>query len=137
MAGGHPRRIFAGVFLSVLALLALGILLMVWERQRATRIARVPATPQVVATPAHTGDIGVYLSGYVGTVETSNSVVFSISQDEVQEVVHKFDAGESLVVKAYNARTRPQCNQTEDWEWASGPKARHVIARAEAKRRPG
>ncbi len=102
MTGGHPRRIFAGLSLSVLALLALGILLMVWERQRATRIARVPATPQVVATPAHTGDIGVYLGPYVGTVETSNSVVFSISQNLVQKVIPKFDAGESLVVNAYD-----------------------------------
>jgi serine/threonine protein kinase len=56
---------------------------------------------QVSATTAHKGDIGVWLMN-LGTVESSNSVMFSITEDYCQEVVRKFDAHQALTVEAYD-----------------------------------
>ena len=60
-----------------------------------------PTRSPVLAIPAQKGDIGVYLLS-LGTVESSTSVLFPIVEDHVQEVVKKFDAGESLTVDAYD-----------------------------------
>ena len=56
---------------------------------------------QVSATMAHKGDIGVWLTE-LGTVESSNSVMFQIPEDYCQEVVRKFDAHQELTVEAYD-----------------------------------
>jgi len=58
---------------------------------------------QVSATTARKGDIGVRLS-HVGTVESSNSVVFAISEEDSQEVIRKFNAHQALTVEADNIR---------------------------------
>ncbi|MGA2661864.1 MAG: protein kinase [Verrucomicrobiota bacterium] len=62
---------------------------------------------QVSAATAHKGDIGVWLGAMgtvypLGTVESSNSVMFMIPQDYCQEVVRKFDAHQALTVEAYD-----------------------------------
>jgi len=64
--------------------------------------AAEPATPiSVLAIPAEKGGIRVYIS-CPGVVDSTNSVDFSIPESYVQEVVHKFDAGQALVVEAYD-----------------------------------
>jgi hypothetical protein len=57
--------------------------------------------PLLPAMAARRGDIGVYLAS-LGTVQSSNSVLFNIPQDRVQVVVKKFDARERLSVDAYD-----------------------------------
>jgi serine/threonine protein kinase len=57
---------------------------------------------QVSAATAHKGDMGVWLMS-LGTVESSNSVMFQIPQDYCQEVVRKFDAHQALTVEAYDS----------------------------------
>jgi serine/threonine protein kinase len=56
---------------------------------------------QVSATTARKGDIGVYLNS-LGTVESSNSVMFQIVEDDCQAVIKKFDAYQALTVEAFN-----------------------------------
>jgi serine/threonine protein kinase len=63
--------------------------------------ARKGPVNQVTATTARIGDIGVILNS-LGTVESSNSVMFSISEDYCQEVIRKFDAHQALPVDAEN-----------------------------------
>jgi multidrug efflux pump subunit AcrA (membrane-fusion protein)/predicted Ser/Thr protein kinase len=57
------------------------------------------AVMPVLATPAYSGNIAVRLT-CLGSVDSSNSVLFSIAQDYVQEVVKRFDAGQVLTVEA-------------------------------------
>jgi hypothetical protein len=67
-----------------------------------TNSARAPRLPNglpVLATAAYSGDIAVRLDS-IGTVESSNSVVFSIQESVVQEVVKRFGGGEVLTVEA-------------------------------------
>jgi hypothetical protein len=59
------------------------------------------AVVTIRASAAHKGDFGVYL-GYLGTVESSNSVTFQISEDYVQEVMKKFDARQPITIEAYD-----------------------------------
>jgi serine/threonine protein kinase len=56
---------------------------------------------QVSAATARNGDIGVRLAA-LGTVESSNSVVFAIPEDYCQEVIRKFDAHQAMTVEAYD-----------------------------------
>ena len=58
---------------------------------------------QVSATAARSGDIGVRLES-PGTVESSDSVMFAISEDYCQAVIRKFDAHQAMTVEAYDAR---------------------------------
>jgi multidrug efflux pump subunit AcrA (membrane-fusion protein) len=55
--------------------------------------------PALLATAAYKGDFAVRLTS-LGSVDSSNSVIFSIAQDYVQEVVKRFDAGQLLTVEA-------------------------------------
>jgi serine/threonine protein kinase len=116
-AGGRARRIVVGgvlafLALTVLAVVVVGFLILEARRseQRARAelsareaaqhlVARAPA--QVFAIPARKGDIRVYLN-CLGTVASSNSVVFSIAQDYVQEIVRKLGSGKPIAVEAYN-----------------------------------
>jgi hypothetical protein len=54
---------------------------------------------QVSATTARQGDIGVRLNT-LGTVESSNSVMFAIDQRYCQTVIRRFDAHQALTVEA-------------------------------------
>jgi serine/threonine protein kinase/uncharacterized membrane protein len=56
---------------------------------------------QISATTAQIGNIGVHLD-CLGTVESSNSVVFQIAEDYCQEVIREFDEHEALTVEAFN-----------------------------------
>jgi serine/threonine protein kinase len=56
---------------------------------------------QVSATTARNGDIGVRLNA-IGTVESSNSVMFVVPENYCQEVIHKFDSHQALAVEADN-----------------------------------
>jgi predicted Ser/Thr protein kinase len=68
-----------------------------------------PAQNLPVAVPlaaaAHSGDIANRIS-CLGTVDSSNSVVFSIPEDLAQGVVKRFDAGQLLTVEAQNREGR-------------------------------
>jgi HEAT repeat protein len=57
---------------------------------------------QVSATRARKGYIPVSIR-YVGTVESSNSVMFSIAEEYSQAVIRKFDAHQELTVEADNS----------------------------------
>jgi len=56
---------------------------------------------QVSAVTARKGDIRVNLTA-MGTVSSSNSVIFAIPEDYCQEVIRKFDAHQELAVEADN-----------------------------------
>jgi predicted Ser/Thr protein kinase len=60
----------------------------------------------VVATAAYRGDIAVRLDS-LGTVDSSNTAVFSIPESAVQEVVKRFDAGQLLTVEASDRAGKP------------------------------
>jgi hypothetical protein len=62
--------------------------------------------PPLLAGAAYKGDFAVRLTS-LGTVESSNSVIFSIAQDYVQEVVKRFDAGQVLTVEAEDRAGKP------------------------------
>jgi predicted Ser/Thr protein kinase len=55
--------------------------------------------PALLATAAYTGDFAVRLTG-LGSVDSSNSVVFAIPESAVQEVVKRLAAGQVLTVEA-------------------------------------
>jgi multidrug efflux system membrane fusion protein len=65
-----------------------------------------PAVMPVLAATAYSGDIAVRLDS-LGTVDLSNTVVFSIAQDYVQGVVKRFDAGQTLTVEAADRHGKP------------------------------
>jgi len=65
----------------------------------------VAGTP-VPAAAAYSGDIAVRLDA-IGTVESTNSAVFSIPQMAVQEVVKRFDAGQLMTVEAEDRDGKP------------------------------
>jgi predicted Ser/Thr protein kinase len=116
-AGGWRKYAFIGISAGIVALLALLICLRLVLRARAAerearrleqrhvqshRNTRNSGTVgQVSAVTAHKGDIGVWLN-FLGTVESSNSLMFAIPQDNCQEVVRKFDAHQALTVEAYD-----------------------------------
>jgi hypothetical protein len=84
--------------------------MLVWQPKQNSDAKSKPAAAQklsfgpvkqVSATTAQIGDIGVYLD-CLGTVESSNSVMFQIVEDDYQKVIKKFDAHEALTVKAFN-----------------------------------
>jgi tRNA A-37 threonylcarbamoyl transferase component Bud32 len=62
--------------------------------------------PELLATAAYKGDCAVWIEN-LGTVDSSNSAVFSIAQDYVQEVVKRFDAGQVLTVEAEDRQGKP------------------------------
>jgi len=68
-------------------------------RAEAAKESTMNLQPALPATAAYKGDFAVRLES-LGTVDSSNSVVFSIPQDDVQEVVKRFDAGQVLAVEA-------------------------------------
>jgi hypothetical protein len=100
-------RRFVGVALGLAALLCVSfVLLRSWKARRAEEMARALAAPiPVFAVSAQKGDIRVSLA-CIGSVESSNSALFSIPQNYVQEVVKKLDAGQSLIVTAYDQSGR-------------------------------
>jgi serine/threonine protein kinase len=106
MAGTELRprlrsRILMGAGLALVVLLtggALGYRHWVSGRDQA---ARSGAELPVVATAVIKGDVGRYLGSF-GTVESSNSVQFQITEDAVQEVVKKLDARQPLPIEAYD-----------------------------------
>ncbi len=55
--------------------------------------------PRIEATSARKGDMGRRI-GALGTVESSNSVVFAIDEKYCQEVIRKFDAHRTMAVEA-------------------------------------
>jgi tRNA A-37 threonylcarbamoyl transferase component Bud32 len=67
--------------------------------RRNDRIISEPSEMPVSVVAAYRGDISVHLEA-LGTVDSSNSVVFSIAQDYVQQVVKRFEAGQLLTVEA-------------------------------------
>ncbi len=101
------KRRFVGVALVIAALLCASFaLLRTWRARRAEEMARAFAAPiPVVAASAQKGDISVSLT-CIGSVESSNSALFIIPQNYVQEVVKKLDAGQSLIVTAYDQSGR-------------------------------
>jgi predicted Ser/Thr protein kinase len=100
-------RRFVGVALGILALLCVSFaLLRIWRVRRAQEMAQALAAPiPVFAVSAQKGDVSVFLT-CVGTVESSNSVMFALPENRVQEVVKKFDAGQSQTVTAYDRSSR-------------------------------
>jgi tRNA A-37 threonylcarbamoyl transferase component Bud32 len=85
--------------ISILGLLAaIAIPNFVKARQQAQANAQ---RQMVAAAVARTGDIEVYRQ-CLATVESSNSVMFQIAEDDCQEVIRKFDAHEPLTVEAFN-----------------------------------
>jgi len=61
------------------------------------------AVPHVSASTAHSGDIDETLAP-LGTVASSNSVVFQIAEDYCQQVVRQFDAHQPMPVEAADRR---------------------------------
>jgi hypothetical protein len=100
---GSARRRFVAVVLSIALLLSISLGLIVFLKvRREYEMAKALAAPvPVFAVSAQKGDISVSLTS-PGLVESSNSALFSIPGDYVQEVVKKFDAGQSLLVTAYD-----------------------------------
>ncbi|HTA30171.1 MAG TPA: protein kinase [Candidatus Cybelea sp.] len=100
---------------SILALLMLSYYLWWAFRASTARSAALRARAQVQgvvrngqanlvsATAARTGDIGVRIQS-LGTVESSNSIVFTIAENSCQEVIRKFDAHQTLAVEATNSQ---------------------------------
>jgi serine/threonine protein kinase len=99
------QRRFIAVALVIAGLLCVSfVFLRAARARRAEQMARTQALAApipVFAVSAQKGDISDYLTG-VGSVESSNSALFSIPQNYVQEVVKKLDAGQSLTVSAYD-----------------------------------
>ena len=77
-----------------------------------TNAAATPIAPAllagmpVLATAASSGDIAVRLDSF-GSVDSSNSAVFTIRESAVQEVVKRFDAGQLLTVEAEDRDGKP------------------------------
>jgi hypothetical protein len=99
--------------LAILALVVLNCIIAVIALRPTASGPRPPrpqaaSTPvQVVAVHAYKGDLGIHLSA-IGTVESSNTVLFAIPSTYVQTVVKKFDAGESLPIEAYDREFKEQ-----------------------------
>jgi tRNA A-37 threonylcarbamoyl transferase component Bud32 len=96
--------------LKVCAVLAVGIVLVCVQNKAIKSYLGLTESPQlsvtvhsgiipVLAAAAFKGDIPVRIAS-LGTVDSSNTVVFSIAQDYVQDVVKRFDARERLPVEA-------------------------------------
>ena len=116
-AAGGRKHAYLGIAVGIAAALALLFCLRLVLRARAAAMeARVAEqlhvqagrnsrenglVKQVSAATARQGDIGVWLQS-LGTVASSNSVMFPIPQDNCQEVVRKFDAHQALSVEAYD-----------------------------------
>jgi HEAT repeat protein len=97
--GGGWKKV-AGVLAAVMLVFGLG-----WA-YRASRARRAELEAiknrqfqRIDATTARKGDIGRRVAA-VGTVESSNSVVFAIDERYCQEVIRKFDARQILTVDA-------------------------------------
>jgi len=71
------------------------------EQARAAEMAARVTPIQLFEVVAREGDIGVYIDS-LGSVESSNSVSFTIPENTVQDVLKKLDRGESLSIEAYN-----------------------------------
>ena len=104
---GQLRRRFVVVALSVLLLLSISLGLLVFLKgHRAYKMAQALAAPTpVLAASAQKGEVRSYLAA-IGSVESSNSVVFQIPENYVQEVVKRLDAGQSLTLTAYDQSSR-------------------------------
>ncbi len=107
-----PRRIGLGWTLnigrwlgaaSLFGIIILVSLIGVFTNLRFHRLQEAVQKPDaeapVPATAAYTGDCAAWITN-LGTVDSSNSAVFSIPQDYVQEVVKRLDAGQLLPVEA-------------------------------------
>ncbi len=97
----NNRHIRVGMFLAVAGLLLIGVLrYTILRSHRPQEAVQNPdAETQVLATAAYNGDFAVRLA-CLGSVDSSNSVVFSIPDHAVQEVVKRFEAGQLLTVEA-------------------------------------
>ncbi|MGD0536448.1 MAG: protein kinase [Verrucomicrobiota bacterium] len=95
---GHIR---VGISLAVAGLLLIGVLRYTIFRSHLPQeaVQNPDAETPVLATAAYNGDFAVRLV-CLGSVDSSNSVVFSIPDRAVQEVVKRFDAGQLLTVEA-------------------------------------
>jgi multidrug efflux pump subunit AcrA (membrane-fusion protein) len=71
-----------------------------------TAAQNTDAEMPVLATAAYSGDIAVRLDA-MGTVDSSNSVVFSIPENYVQQLVKRFDSGQLLTVDAEDRDGKP------------------------------
>jgi serine/threonine protein kinase len=111
-----PGRVLAGV----IALLVVSLWLHMLVRARRmeakaenAREAEMQARPtpiQVSSAVVRKGNIGVYLNS-LGSVESSNSVSFTVPEDVVQDIVKKFDAGQLLKVEAYDRSFKKEFGQ--------------------------
>ncbi|HEX3719983.1 MAG TPA: protein kinase [Verrucomicrobiae bacterium] len=90
-ANGRPKYALAGIGAAIGTAMMLGIWF--WPHREPTR--------KVFTATAHKGDIEASVVS-LGTVESSNSVVFQISEDYCQEVVRKFDSHREMPVEAEN-----------------------------------
>jgi len=91
--------VVVGAIAGTAAVLAVLLCLHLWSPFWGTQKPGL-VTPVAAAT-ARVGDIGVYLAS-LGTVDSSNSAIFTIAEDDCQEVIRKFDAHQALPVEAYN-----------------------------------
>jgi serine/threonine protein kinase len=101
----NPRLMRMAAIALLLAAAFLASLLFLHMRSRQARgtAQERDEIPPVIATPAQKGDIGIYVTS-LGTVESSNSVVFQIAEDYVQQVAKAFDAGQPLPIDANDRR---------------------------------
>ena len=92
---GRAWKLSAAVILAVVVLnCVIAVIALRPLRSRPQPLApQAASTPvRVVAVHAYKGDLGIHLSA-IGTVESSNTVLFAIPSTYVQTVVKKFDAG--------------------------------------------
>ena len=103
--GGWPRFAFIGVIGGIAALLASWFCLRLLLRSPGPPAGNTSrdAVLEVTTVTVLQGDIGVRLA-CLGTVASSNSVIFSISEDDCQEVIRRFDAHQALPVDVYDRK---------------------------------
>jgi multidrug efflux pump subunit AcrA (membrane-fusion protein) len=102
-AGGWLKYVCAGAAAGTAGVLAIWFGLHLLRPPGFFEGSRNPGpVKEVSATTARNGDIGVRLDS-LGTVESSNSVMFAIPEDYCQTVIRKFDAHQALTVEAYDA----------------------------------
>jgi hypothetical protein len=104
-AGGWPKYVYVGVVSGMAAVLAYLVCTHLLFRSPGPHGGRRDIGPprQVSATTARIGDIRVGVN-YLGTVESSNSVTFAVSEDYCQEVIRMFDARQAMTVDAYDSQ---------------------------------
>ena len=101
----HPWRIVAVALVSLGALS--GVRFWLFEPGKArpqTRTAMLSNPVQVRAMPVEKGDIRVSVM-IPGVVESSNLVDFPVSEAYVQNLMHRFNAGQNIEVRAYDSQT--------------------------------